>query len=269
MGRLNSLKSRYGAANYQPLPVTLVRGEGAYVWDKDGRRYLDLMGAYSAASFGHSHPRLVEAMTLQAKRSTRFRAPISPIGSGRFSPAPASSPAWTLRCPPMAAPSWSRPRSRRRVNGPTPSRACRAIVPRSSPREGNFHGRSTTIVGFSSTRAVSRRVWTICSGIQTGSVRRRRRARGRHHARHRRFPGRADPGRGRHQRAAPRLPGEGREPLSCARRTVDLRRDPDRAWRHARMLACQHDGVTPDGVILGKALGGGLIPVSLFSPVAS
>src|SRR5689334_3275856 len=68
MDRLSSLETRYGAANYRPLPVTLVRGQGVHVWDDEGRRYLDMMGAYSAASFGHCHPRLVEAMTLQATR---------------------------------------------------------------------------------------------------------------------------------------------------------------------------------------------------------
>ncbi|MGC1950843.1 MAG: ornithine--oxo-acid transaminase, partial [Pseudolabrys sp.] len=47
MGELNSLESRYGAANYKPLPVTLVRGKGVHVWDEDGRRYIDMMGAYS------------------------------------------------------------------------------------------------------------------------------------------------------------------------------------------------------------------------------
>ena len=68
MGELNSLDSRYGAANYEPLPVTLVRAKGVHVWDEDGRRYIDLMGAYSAVSFGHCHPRLVEAMTRQARQ---------------------------------------------------------------------------------------------------------------------------------------------------------------------------------------------------------
>ena len=52
MGELSSLESQYGAANYKPLPVTLARGKGVHVWDQDGRRYLDMMGAYSAVSFG-------------------------------------------------------------------------------------------------------------------------------------------------------------------------------------------------------------------------
>src|SRR5262249_11560070 len=68
MGELSSLESRYGPPNYKPLQVTLVPGKGVHVWDEDGRRYLDMMGAYSAASFGHCHPSLVEAMTRQAQR---------------------------------------------------------------------------------------------------------------------------------------------------------------------------------------------------------
>ena len=62
------LEEIYGAANYEPLPVVLVRGEGVYLWDDEGRRYLDMMGAYSAVSHGHCHPRLVRALTEQAAR---------------------------------------------------------------------------------------------------------------------------------------------------------------------------------------------------------
>src|SRR5690606_8145358 len=56
------------ARNYEPLPVTLVRGRGVYVWDEAGRRYMDMMSAYSAVSHGHSHPALVAALTEQAQR---------------------------------------------------------------------------------------------------------------------------------------------------------------------------------------------------------
>ncbi|MDP3085151.1 MAG: aminotransferase class III-fold pyridoxal phosphate-dependent enzyme, partial [Rubrivivax sp.] len=62
------LEQRYGASNYQPLPVVLTRGEGVYLWDRQGRRYLDMMSAYSAVSFGHGHPVLLAALTDQAQR---------------------------------------------------------------------------------------------------------------------------------------------------------------------------------------------------------
>ncbi|HAF55650.1 MAG TPA: ornithine--oxo-acid transaminase, partial [Thauera sp.] len=64
---LREKERRFGAANYAPLPAVFQRGEGVWLWDTDGRRYLDMMSAYSAVSFGHSHPRLVDALTTQAR----------------------------------------------------------------------------------------------------------------------------------------------------------------------------------------------------------
>ena len=62
------LESRYSARNYEPLPVVLARGQGAHVWDTAGRRYIDMMSAYSAASHGHAHPRILAALDTQAHR---------------------------------------------------------------------------------------------------------------------------------------------------------------------------------------------------------
>src|SRR5687767_2182968 len=58
----------YGAHNYEPLPVVLTRGEGVYVWDDQGSRYIDMMSAYSAVSHGHCHPELVNTLTNQAQK---------------------------------------------------------------------------------------------------------------------------------------------------------------------------------------------------------
>src|SRR5262245_57189170 len=150
MGRLNSLEARYGAANYRPLPVTLVRGEGIHVWDEDGRRYLDMMGAYSAASFGHSHPRLVEALTQQAKRLDTvsrasltdrpgsFRARACEL-TGMDAALPANGGAESVETAIKAARKWAYT-----VKGVPHDRAEIIVA------EDNFHGRSTTIVGFSS-----------------------------------------------------------------------------------------------------------------------
>src|SRR6266446_2599139 len=62
------LERRYSAHNYAPLPVVLTRGKGAHLWDTAGRRYVDMMSAYSAASHGHGHPRILAALAAQAKR---------------------------------------------------------------------------------------------------------------------------------------------------------------------------------------------------------
>jgi ornithine--oxo-acid transaminase len=67
---LIALEARYGAKNYKPLDVVLTRGEGVYVWDVEGRRYLDCLSAYSAVNQGHCHPKILEAMVRQASRLT-------------------------------------------------------------------------------------------------------------------------------------------------------------------------------------------------------
>ena len=63
-------ESKYGAHNYAPLPVALCKGEGVYMWDVEGRRYLDFLGSYSAVNQGHRHPRIVRAMQEQLDRLT-------------------------------------------------------------------------------------------------------------------------------------------------------------------------------------------------------
>src|SRR5512135_1266695 len=59
---------RHGAFNYEPLPVVMSHGEGVWLWDEHGRRYLDMLSAYSAVSHGHAHPRIVQALIAQAQR---------------------------------------------------------------------------------------------------------------------------------------------------------------------------------------------------------
>ncbi|HEY8030898.1 MAG TPA: aminotransferase class III-fold pyridoxal phosphate-dependent enzyme, partial [Methylocella sp.] len=66
--RVVTQEVRFGAKNYAPLPVVLAQGAGAYLYDTGGKRYIDMMSAYSAASFGHLHPRLVHAMKRQLDR---------------------------------------------------------------------------------------------------------------------------------------------------------------------------------------------------------
>ena len=78
------LENRFGAENYLPLPVVLDRGEGAWLWDVEGNKYLDMMSAYSAVSHGHGHPRLVRALKEQAEKlaivSRAFHAePLGPF----------------------------------------------------------------------------------------------------------------------------------------------------------------------------------------------
>ena len=68
--KLMELENRYGAHNYHPIPVVLDRGEGVFVWDTDGKKYFDFLSAYSAVNQGHCHPKIISALTEQAKKLT-------------------------------------------------------------------------------------------------------------------------------------------------------------------------------------------------------
>src|SRR3569832_1040305 len=150
MNRTIALEQQYCAHNYAPLPVVLVRGEGAYVWDDEGRRYLDMMSAYSAVSHGHCHPRLVRALTEQAARlavvSRAFYSDrLAPFlqrlceVSGFDVALPMNSGAEAVETALKAARKWAYT-----VKGVAPERA--EII----ACEGYFHGRTIAVVGLSS-----------------------------------------------------------------------------------------------------------------------
>jgi ornithine--oxo-acid transaminase len=264
MDRLSGLESRYGAANYKPLPVTLVRGEGVHVWDEDGRRYLDMMGAYSAASFGHCHPRIVQAMTRQARRLDTvsrafFTDRLGPFLAraceltGMDAALPANGGAESVETALKAARKWAY-----EVKGVPHDRA--EII----AAEGNFHGRTIAIVGFSSVAQYRDGFGPFPPGFKLvpfGNAAALEAAITPHTAA---FLVEAIQGEG-----GINVPPAGylaEVARICREHNVLLICDEVQTGlgRTGRLLACQHDGVTPDAVILGKALGGGLIPVSLF-----
>ena len=258
------LEARFGAGNYAPLPVTIVRGAGVYVWDEAGRRYIDMMGAYSAASFGHCHPRLVKALTEQAQRlDTISRAYFSDrLGpflakacalTGMDAALPMNSGAEAVETALKAARKWAY-----RVKG-VPTDRAEIIV-----AEGNFHGRTISIVGFSSQTQYRDGFGPFPPGftcVPFGDA-----------------PALAaaitpdtaaflvEPIQGEGGINVP-PPGYLAEAARiCKANNVLLLCDEIQSGlgRTGRLLACQHEGVTPDGLMLGKALGGGMLPVSLF-----
>ena len=264
MTELSALESRYGAGNYKPLPVTLVRGKGVYLWDDQGHRYLDMMGAYSAASFGHCHPRLVEALTKQAHQlDTVSRA----YFTDRLGPflaraceltqmdmaLPATGGAEAVETAIKAARKWAY-----KVKGVLADRAEIIVA------EDNFHGRTTTIVGFSSVAQYRDGFGPFSHGfkiIKFNDV---------HALEAAITPDTAafliEPIQGEGGINVP-SPGYLSEAARiCRTRNVLLICDEVQTGlgRTGRLLACHHDHVVPDGLILGKALGGGLLPVSLF-----
>ena len=264
MDTLSSLETRYGATNYQPLPVTLVRGEGVYVWDEAGRRYLDVMGAYSAASFGHCHPRLVDALTRQARRldtvsRAYFTDRLGPFLAraceltGMDVALPASGVAEAVETALKAARKWAY-----KVKGVPHDRA--EII----AAEGNFHGRTIAIVGFSSTAQYRDGFGPFPPGFKPvpfGDVAALEAAITPNTAAFLVEPIQGEGGiivpPAGYLKAVERI---------CRARNVLLICDEVQTGlgRTGRLFACEHDGVKPDGIVLGKALGGGVMPVSAF-----
>ncbi len=258
-----ALEDRYCAHNYAPLPVVLVRGEGVYLWDDAGRRYIDMLGAYSAVSFGHCHPRLVAALAGQAATlDTISRA----FHSDRLGPfleracalagldmaLPMNTGAEAVETALKAARKWAYT-----VKG-VRREAAEIIV-----CEGNFHGRTIAITGFSSVEQYRDGFGPYPPGFRlipfgdaaalAGAI----------------TPDTAaflvEPIQGE---GGIVMPPDGYL-ADCARicrdHNVLLMCDEIQTGlgRTGLFLASQHDGVTPDVVTLGKALGGGLMPVSL------
>ncbi|MCX7659535.1 MULTISPECIES: ornithine--oxo-acid transaminase [Caldimonas] len=258
------LEERFGARNYHPLPVTLVRGQGVYLWDDRGRRYLDMMSAYSAVSFGHSHPVLVQALTEQAARlavtSRAFHTDrLGPFlarlcrDTGMDRALPMNTGAEAVETAIKAARKWGY-----KVKG-VPEGQARILV-----AEGNFAGRTTTIVGFSSEPQYRDGFGPFAPGFASvpyGDIAALERA-----ITPNTVAFLVEPIQGEAGIIVP-PPGYLRAARElCTRHRVLLICDEVQTGlgRTGRVLACQHEGVVPDGLTLGKALGGGLLPVSAF-----
>jgi ornithine aminotransferase len=262
------LESRVAAPNYHPIPVVLQSGRGEWLFDLDGRRYLDLMSAYSAVSHGHAHPRLVKALTEQAAQVAVTSRAYHSATLGAF------LERLTALCEPSMGPTRALPSSggaeavetaikaaRRwgyRVKGIAPD-AAEIVVAR-----GNFHGRSTTIVGFSTEPAYRADFGPFSPGFRHfdfGDIESLKAA-----INENTCAVLLEPIQGE---AGIIVPPEGflREVRAlCSQRRVLLILDEIQSGlgRTGRWFAHQHEGVRPDGLILGKALGGGLLPVSCF-----
>ncbi|HYM48407.1 MAG TPA: ornithine--oxo-acid transaminase [Burkholderiaceae bacterium] len=267
-----AIEKSVAAPNYAPIPVVLDRGEGSWLWDADGKRYLDFMSAYSAVSHGHAHPRLVAALTEQARRVAVTSRAYHSTGLGPFlaklvqvadlrKPAkalPANGGAESVETAIKAARRWGY-----RVKGIAADRA-NIVVAR-----GNFHGRSTTIVGFSTEPAYRADFGPFAPGFRHfdfGDIESLRAA-----IDDETCAILIEPIQGE---AGIVLPPAGF--LRAARELADARNvllilDEIQSGlgRTGEWFAYMHEDIRPDGVIVGKALGGGLLPVSAFVAVNS
>ena len=228
-------EQRYAAHNYDPLPVVLAHGDGCWLWDVHGRRYLDMMSAYSAVSHGHAHPRIVQALVEQAQRlavtSRVFHNELLPAFLQRLTEVtgldralPANGGAEAVETALKAARKWGH-----KVKGIPADRAEIIVCDGQFPRPLD-HDRGLLVRA-----AVSRWFRTVHAGFPAGSLWRCRGARARDRPRHGRVPRRADPGRRRHHRAPARLSRRVRADLPREERAPDLRRDPDRHGSHRKI----------------------------------
>ena len=256
-------EAKYGAHNYHPLPVVLEKGEGIYVWDVNGKRYFDFLSAYSAVNQGHCHPKIVEAMTEQAKKlALTSRAfynnvlgeweeyitkyfgydKVLPMNSG----AEADETALKL------CRRWGYD-----VKGIPPDQAKIMVC------DNNFHGRTITIVTLSNDPSSYAGFGPFTPGfvrIPYDDIPALEEAL--------KDPNVAgfllEPIQGE---AGVYVPHEGYLKKAydlCKAHNVLFMADEVQTGiaRTGKMLACDHEGVRPDILILGKAISGGLMPVS-------
>jgi ornithine--oxo-acid transaminase len=259
-----AIEECYGAHNYLPLPVVLVKGQGVYVWDEEGKQYLDMMSAYSAMSHGHCHPRLVQALTEQANRLAVVSRAFYSDKLGLFlrracelteqdKALPMNSGAEAVETAIKAVRKWAYT-----VKGVQENQAEIIIC------EGNFHGRTTTIISMSSEPQYRFGFGPYTPGfirIPYGDANALEKAITDNTAAFL-----VEPIQGE---AGIRIPPTGylkKCEEICRQRNVLLICDEIQTGlgRTGKLLACEHEEVKPDGLILGKALGGGLLPVSLF-----
>ena len=256
-------EARYGAHNYHPLPVVLERGEGIYVWDTDGKKYFDFLSAYSAVNQGHCHPKIVKAMTDQAQKLaltsrafyndvlgeweefvTRFFGydKVLPMNTG----AEADETALKL-CRKWAY-----------MKKGVPDGKAKIIV-----CDGNFHGRTITIVSLSNDPESYAGYGPFTPGfikIPYNDIPALEKAL--------QDPDVAgfllEPIQGE---AGVFVPDEGYLKKAyelCKSKNVLFIADEVQTGiaRTGRLLACDHEGVHPDILVLGKAMSGGMMPVS-------
>ncbi len=261
-GDLLEAEARYGATNYKPLDVVLTRGSGVWVWDVDGRRYLDCLSAYSAVNQGHCHPRILAALTEQAGRLTLTSRAFHNDQLGPFyeelcrltrshKVLPMNSGAEAVESALKVARKWAY-----QVKGVPPDEAEIVVC------AGNFHGRTLSVVSFS-TDAMSRTAFgPFTPGFRivpygdaealAAAITPRTAA----------FL--VEPIQGE---AGVIIPPEGylrRARALCSAHDVLLILDEIQTGlgRTGALLAEEHEGIEADLTLIGKALSGGFYPVS-------
>jgi len=256
------IEDQYGAHNYQPLDVVLTRGQGIWLEDVEGKKYMDFLAAYSAVNQGHCHPRLVKVMQEQCARLTltsrAFRNDQWPLLAkelceltGYEMVLPMNSGAEAVETAIKAARKWGY-----LYKGVARDKAEIIVC------TGNFHGRTTTIISFSTDEQYKDGFGPLTPGfvaIEYGSIDELKKAINPNTVAFLVEPIQGESG--------VIVPPEGWLKASseiCRENKVLLIADEIQSGlgRTGKLFACEHENVRPDVVIIGKALSGGMYPVS-------
>lgn len=258
------LEQHYLAQNYAPLDVVLEKAEGCYVWDDKGKRYLDFLSAYSAVSFGHAHPEIINTLVTQAQKldvvSRAFYADnLGPFArqlctlTGMDAMLPMNTGAEAVETAIKAARRWGY------QHKGIPADKAQIIV-----AEGNFHGRTSTIVGFSSDSDYKKDFGPFDGGfiaVPFGDAAALETAITPHTCAFL-----VEPMQGEGGIIVPPAGWLKQVQAICRRHNVLLILDEIQTGmgRTGKNFAFQHEIDRPDALLLGKALGGGVYPVSAF-----
>ena len=259
------LEDKHGAHNYHPLPVVLEKGEGVYVWDVEGKQYFDFLSAYSAVNQGHSHPKIVKALTEQAHKLSLTSRAFYNSNLGEYEKKitslfgfdkvlPMNSGAEAVETAIKLARKWSY-----EVKGIKDGYAKIIVC------ENNFHGRTTTIVSFSNDKDAHNNYGPFTPGFlripynDIEALSKVLEDEAQHIAAFL-----VEPIQGE---AGVYVPDEGylkNASELCKKHNVLFIADEVQTGiaRTGKLIACHHENVQPDILILGKALSGGMYPVS-------
>lgn len=257
-------EKKYGAHNYAPLPLVLEKGKGVWLWDIEGKKYLDLMSGYSAVSFGHCHPRIIKVIeeqvnTLSVTSRAFHNNCLMPFLKKLCQVAklemalPMNSGAEAVETAIKAARKWGYEK-----------KGIQDLKAEIIVADQNFHGRTTTITGFSSEPSYKEHFGPFTPGfvsIPFGDMAALEKA------------------------ITPNTCAVLFEPIQgesgihlgpenwlkecrdiCTKHNILMIIDEIQSGlgRTGKMFAFEHAGIQPDGVIVGKALGGGALAVSAF-----
>jgi ornithine--oxo-acid transaminase len=258
------LENKYGAHNYHPLPVVLSRGEGVYVWDVEGKKYYDFLSAYSAVNQGHCHPKIVGAMVSQAQTLTLTSRAFYNDKLGVYEEyitkyfgfdkvLPMNTGAEAVETALKIARKWAYEKK-----GIAENQAQIIVC------EGNFHGRTTTIISFSNDENARKNFGPYTEGFI-------------------RIPYNDIEALEKALQSSSNIAGFLVEPIQgeagvyvpndgylkkakdlCEANNVLFIADEVQTGiaRTGKLLAVHHENVQPDVLILGKAVSGGVYPVS-------